>query len=93
MNSRILACGLVCLFSLDMAYAQNRTQTAQPKENGANADASQWPYEYMRGDVVVPCLDDEQENCIWHRLIVDNQSDNTLECRGRMTYDGVDRDH
>lgn len=49
-------------------------------------------YEYMRGEYVVPCDDDQQENCIWHRLVVDNQTDNTLECRGRINYDAPNRD-
>jgi TonB family protein len=50
------------------------------------------PYEYMRGEYEVPCPDDETQTCIWHRLIVDNQTANTLECRGRIAYDGINRD-
>jgi TonB family protein len=58
----------------------------------ALAQESKQPYEYMRGEYVVPCPDDENENCIWQRLVVDNQSANTLECRGRIAYDSVNRD-
>jgi len=50
-----------------------------------------WEHEYLRGPVAVPCLDNEQESCIWHRLIVDNQSDNALECSGQLTYEGTNR--
>src|SRR5262249_1008035 len=57
-----------------------------------NPAPTEQPYEYMRGEVQVPCMDNEKENCIWHRLIVDNQSANTLICSGRMNYSGVDRD-
>jgi TonB family protein len=58
----------------------------------ALAQATKQPYEYMRGEYVVPCADDEEASCIWHRLIVDNQTANTLECRSRIAYDGVNRD-
>jgi TonB family protein len=56
------------------------------------AQATAQPYEYLRGEYAVPCGDDPDESCIWHRLIVDNQSANTLECRSRIAYDGVNRD-
>ena len=58
----------------------------------ALAQALPQPYEYLRGEYVVPCPDDEKESCVWHRLVVDNQTANTLECRGRIAYDGVNRE-
>jgi len=57
----------------------------------AKTTPEEWAHEYMRGDVV-PCYDNEKENCIWQRLIVDNQSADTLECSGRLVYDGVNRE-
>jgi hypothetical protein len=61
---------------------------------GANAHAqnAKQPYEYLRGEHIVPCPDDENENCVYHRLIVENQSDKTLECHGQISFDGLDRD-
>jgi hypothetical protein len=76
MKFRLLVCAGLGLLSLGSTFAQGSPQ----------------PYEYMRGEYEVPCSDDESQNCLWHRLIVDNQTANTLECRGRIAYDGVDRD-
>jgi TonB family protein len=81
MNFRLATTIGVCVLSWNAVHAQDA---------GTGA-ASQWPYEYVRGEVIVPCPDDETVNCIWHRLIVDNQSSDTLECRGQVTYDGVNR--
>jgi len=50
------------------------------------------PYEYVRGEYEVPCPDDEGVECIYHRLIVDNTSADTLECRARIVYSGANRD-
>jgi TonB family protein len=58
--------------------------------SSAQAQVS-WPYEYMRGEYVVPCLDKEEDSCVWHRLIVDNGSTDTLECYGQMNYSGNNR--
>lgn len=60
--------------------------------DGANAQSKPWPHDYMRGEYEVPCPDSQSETCIYHRLIVENASDDTLECRSRITYDGVNRD-
>lgn len=60
--------------------------------DAAHAQANQTPYEYMRGEYVVPCPDDAEASCIYHRLIVDNQSANTLECRASIAYSGANRD-
>ena len=79
---KILAC-VVCVGVAGIAVAQTPSADS----------SSQTPYEYLRGDVVVPCTDDATANCIWHRLIVDNQSNDTLECRGRVTYDAPNRDN
>jgi hypothetical protein len=76
--------GLIALFS--QCFSQ--FASAQVALSGTPAP---WPYEYLRGDVVVPCLGDEASSCIWHRLVVDNPSKDTLECRGRVSYDGVNR--
>jgi TonB family protein len=57
----------------------------------AFAQSPPQPYEYMRGEYEVPCPDDETQSCIWHRLVVDNQTAATLECRAHIAFDGVDR--
>ncbi|HTE43427.1 MAG TPA: hypothetical protein VK629_21585, partial [Steroidobacteraceae bacterium] len=56
------------------------------------AAQSPHPYEYMRGEYVVPCPDDDKVECIWHRLVVDNKSNDTLECGSRIAYNGINRD-
>src|SRR5882724_9249328 len=81
MKLSLSACAVACLVSLNALCAP-----------AAKPEAPAWPYEYMRGEVEVPCLDDAKESCVWHRLIVDNQSENTLECTGRLAYDGVNRE-
>jgi TonB family protein len=60
----------------------------------ASAALSQepWPYEYMRGEYVVPCPEKAEDSCVYHRLVVDNQSDDVLECRGQIAYSAVNRD-
>jgi TonB-like protein len=74
----------VCFIPLH-AFSADKPAQIPPQQ-------SQQPHEYMRGEVTVPCPDDEKENCVYHRLIVDNQSSDWLECFGRMTYDGVNRE-
>jgi len=64
---------------------------AQEPQGKSPAGQSSWPHEYLPGLVAVPCLDNDKDNCVWHRLIVDNQTDDTLECSGQLTYDGVNR--
>lgn len=67
---------LACVTPLDVAHAQSKP----------------WPHDYMRGEYEVPCPDSESATCIYHRLIVENASEDTLECRSRIAYDGVNRD-
>jgi TonB family protein len=49
------------------------------------------PYEYVRGEYVVPCPDDDKAECRWHRLVVDNRTADTLECKSRISYSGINR--
>ena len=66
--------------------------TVLPIGGIAYAQDAKQAYEYMRGEHIVPCPDDENETCVYHRLIVENTSSNTLECYGQISFDGLDRD-
>lgn len=81
MNLNVIAAAVLCAVSMS-AIAQEKALPNSP-----------YPYEYMRGEVVVPCPDNEKESCIWHRLVLENSSKDTLECKGTMEYDGANRDH
>jgi TonB family protein len=70
------ALAFACIAPLDAAHAQSKP----------------WPHDYMRGEYEVSCPDSDAAACIYHRLIVENASDDTLECRSNVTYDGVNRD-
>lgn len=82
MTLQLFTSGISSLFFAALALAQAP----------AAKSPAEWPHEYLRGEVIVPCIDNEEDKCIWHRLIVDNQSADTLECSGRITYDSFNRE-
>ncbi len=90
MSLKFAVCGVFGLL-LAVSAVHNLAASATPT-NDKNSGTTKWPDEYLRGEVEVPCLDNEKENCIWQRLVVDNQSDDSLECSASIAYNGVDRD-
>lgn len=52
-----------------------------------------WRYRQLRDDTPVICSFNGTNECITHKLRVENSSADTLECDSRMNYDGVNSEN
>lgn len=55
-----------------------------------DVETGSWRYLLARDDVPRPCGTSGNEQCLYRAVIVMNESDETLECAGQITYEGTD---
>jgi TonB family protein len=52
-----------------------------------------WRYRQLRNDTAVACRHNGPAECIAHKLRVENTSGDTLECKSRLTYGGINNEN
>lgn len=82
-----------------IADAANRTSTptqsveeliVEASGHRFDVDTGSWRYLLARDDVPRRCGAGADEKCLYRAVVVTNESDETLECTGEITYEGTD---